>query len=91
MTVEKIEKIRELAGLFFTYEEIAILIEANPDEFIAEVKNNNTDIYKAYISGKMEGEYKIRKKTYERAIKGSPAAEEILLKHIQTQKIREAK
>jgi len=90
-TDDEIEKIKELAGLFFTYEEIAVLMKKDKGAFIKACRSENTAAYGAYMFGKTDAEYKIRKKTQERALKGSPAAEEIMLKHITTQKIREAK
>lgn len=89
VTKEELEKIKELAGLFFAYDEIAVLLDKDVKEFSLCLRNESTDAHKAYLSGKMESEYKLRKKTMERALKGSPAAEEMMMKHIVSQKIIE--
>ena len=88
-TTEQLEKISELAGLFFTYEEIAIYLNLNIVAFVEAVKIIDSDVYKYYHAGKIESEYKLRKKTMERALKGSPAAEEMMAKHLITQNVKE--
>lgn len=89
LTPEDLTKIEEYSGLFFSIDEIAILLKKDQTDFHQILKNKKSEAYKAYISGQMQGKYKLRIKTMERAIKGSPAAEEIMHKHISSQKASE--
>ncbi|MEI7597280.1 MAG: hypothetical protein WCK02_16140 [Bacteroidota bacterium] len=90
ISTEDILKIKELAGLFFHYNEIATLMEKD-EVFLIQLKNPNSEANQAYVAGKVSSEYNLRRKTLERALKGSPAAEDLMLKHLTTLTINENK
>lgn len=83
---EQIQKVKEYASLFLSYEEIALLLQINSDDFIAEVTDEYSEVYKAYELGRLENEIEIRKQIIALAKLGSPAAQEQamrLLKELQ--------
>jgi hypothetical protein len=68
-------QVKEYAGLFFTVDEISILLDLDFVEFRREIRGRKTPLAKAYLKGKLESLAEIRKLTVEFAKKGSPQAE----------------
>ena len=89
MEPEKLKLIEEYAGLFFTIEEIAILIEIDYDKFKIKLREKQSDVYRAYMRGKLNSIMAIRKNQLLLARNGSPKAEEAVEKLIKTQNISE--
>jgi hypothetical protein len=79
-TAEEIDCIREMAGLFFTPEEIAINLEVNTNNFINEIKSKSGDAYFAFISGSLTGDLKLRSGIMKAAEHGSHPAQTVMLK-----------
>ena len=47
----KLEMIEQLAGLFYTPREIAIILEVDPEDLDNEIASENGEIYTAYMKG----------------------------------------
>jgi len=80
-----INKIEELAALFFTIQEIALILDINESELRREIKKPNSDIAKAYYKGKLQTQIELRKQTLKFATKGSPQAEAAMIEFLKKQ------
>lgn len=85
ITQTQLEQVRELASLFFTLEDISILTMISLEELRREVNFGHSELNNAYWLGKMDGQVTLRKQVKEWAIKGSPAAEQQMLKWLRDQ------
>lgn len=71
----KLEMIEQLAGLFYTPREIAIILEVDPEDLDNEIASENGEIYTAYMKGYYKSDVELRKSITESALQGSsPAA-----------------
>jgi hypothetical protein len=86
---ELLSKISEYSGLFFTPEEIAILLEMNLVEFKKCLRNKDSKTYKAYMMGKLTTMAEIRKNQITLARNGSPNAETLIEKLRKEQDLSE--
>jgi hypothetical protein len=84
-----IELIEEYASLFFTIDEIAMLIGGDANDLRREIKANKTESAKAYHRGKLATEIELRRQTLQFAKKGSPQAETAMLDFLKKQKLSE--
>ncbi|MDR1554220.1 MAG: hypothetical protein LBS69_12300 [Prevotellaceae bacterium] len=84
-----IELIEEYASLFFTIDEIAMLLNADAQELRREIKAHKTDAAKAYYRGKLRTQIELRKQTLEFAKKGSPQAETAMIDYLKRQNLSE--
>jgi hypothetical protein len=84
-----IELIEEYASLFFTVDEIAMLIDVDTQELRREIKSNKTDAAKAYYRGKLKTQIELRRQTLEFAKKGSPQAETAMTEYLKKQNLSE--
>lgn len=85
LSTDQLAQVREYAGLFLSYEEIALLIDVNYDEFVRAVRNRKSDVYRAYLLGRTESKVDIRRNVINLAKKGSPQAEELAEKYMMDQ------
>lgn len=83
ITPEQLNNIEELAGLFFTLEEISLLAEIDISELRREVNYGSGEIHSHYWRGKLTALKEIRKSTKEFAEKGSPQAEAQLIEYLK--------
>jgi len=79
LTADQIKEVEELAELFFTPSEIALIIEVDPADFCKEFLYPGK-ILTAYNKGRLLAEAKIRKSIKELAENGSAPAQQLLLK-----------
>ncbi len=86
---EIILKVEEYASLFMTIDEIAILLNMDPDSLRREIRFGKSPIAIAYLKGKLETIVEIRKQTVLFAKKGSPSAEQLIANYIANQKQNE--
>ncbi|MDR0754186.1 MAG: hypothetical protein LBF04_02235 [Prevotellaceae bacterium] len=84
-----IKLIEEYASLFFTIDEISMILNINPQELRREIKANKTDAAKAYYRGKLKTQIELRKQTLEFAKKGSPQAETAMTDFLKKQNLSE--
>ena len=89
MDKEMLDKIEEYASLFFTVDEIALILEVDAIKFRRDVRHGNNDIGKAYYRGKLKTMVEIRRLTVEFAKKGSPQAEAFVRDYIEKQEENE--
>jgi hypothetical protein len=89
MNPEQLKLIEEYAGLFFTPDEIAILIDFSPDELKKQLRKKDCDVYRAYMKGKLTTIMNIRRHQIQLARNGSPKAEEYIDKLIRLQNASE--
>jgi Zn/Cd-binding protein ZinT len=84
-----IELIEEYASLFFTIDEIAMLLDGDTQELRREIKANTTEAAKAYYRGKLKTQIELRKQTLNFARKGSPQAEAAMIDFLKKQNLSE--
>nr|NQU89742.1 hypothetical protein [Bacteroidota bacterium] len=89
LTETQLKDIEELAGLFLSPEEIAILIDVNYDLFTVELLKKKGPVYKAYCKGKTESKKAIHTNVVKMATLGSPQAEEMANDFIFKQELAE--
>jgi len=76
--IERLEKIKFLAGLFFSVTDIAFVLNESAKNLISLITNADTPESKAYMSGKYESDIAIREQLVRMARLGSlPAIQEI--------------
>jgi hypothetical protein len=81
--------IEEYASLFFTIDDIALLLDIDSEEFRREVRGRNSPRAMAYLKGRIKTEVAIRRSTKEFAEKGSPQAEALMNEYNVKQKLNE--
>jgi len=84
LNAEQLEMVEEMAGLFFSPEDIAINLEMNDSEceaFVAGVtcKATGQAIVAAYLRGWLSGEVMLRKAIKQAALNGSSPSQQQLL------------
>ena len=80
---KKLNQVKEYAGLFFTVDEIAIMLDLDMVQFRREIRGKQTELAKAYLKGKLESMAEIRRLTVEFAKKGSPQAEGFVKEYLE--------
>lgn len=80
----ELEMVTKLAGLFYTPREIALMIEADTDDFDAAVRAESGVVFNAYSKGYYEADIELRTCIRESALQGSSPAQG-LLREIQKQ------
>ena len=89
MDKELLDKVEEYASLFFTVDEISLIVDLSPSDFRREVRYGKSDLAKAYHRGKLKTMIEIRRLTVEFAKKGSPQAEAFVKDYIEKQEENE--
>lgn len=85
LTEDQLSKIRELAALFFSPTDVAVVMGFDPEPFRKLVNREGQPIYMAYHSGRLQREAAIRRSILDFAEKGSTPAQTtamILLKNL---------
>lgn len=78
-TEEQLTEIQNMAGLFFTPEEIAINIEVDPDDFANLIKSQSGEAYKRYMAGRFASDVELRKAVQQAAFNGSSPAQQTMI------------
>lgn len=83
---DQLSEIEEMAGLFFSPEDIAINLELDEDDtemFIAAVACRNTKNYQAgaYLRGWLSAEITLRKAIQQSALNGSSPSQQMMLNY----------
>lgn len=79
LSEEQIEEIEEMAGLFYSLEDIADNIEIDLDELEKSITLKEGEIYKAYRRGWISGDMTLRKSIAKAAENGSNPAQQMML------------
>ena len=85
LTNEILEQIEEYASLFFTIDEISLLLDLSAEQFRREVRHGQSPLAKAYHRGKLQTILEIRRQTVMFAKKGSPQAEAFVKDYMEKQ------
>ena len=89
LTNTQIELIKHYTALLFKISDIALMIDADPDELRDEIANKSTEISKIYHTTKLLVISKLRSQEIEQAELGSNTAIELVTQYIQEQKLDE--
>ena len=85
---ELCKEAERLAGLTFTDEEIAIVLEREPDDLSAEVDERKTPLARAIVRGRLLIKAEVNNSIIKLAIRGSSPAQQMakeMLKRIELQ------
>ncbi len=91
VTQDQLNQIRELAGLYFTIDEISLLVNIDREELAREIKFGHSPVNSAYWIGKLEAMKTQRLQIVEWAKKGSPQAELQMIHYLQLMQENEKK
>lgn len=91
LTEQQLKDIEDLAGLFLTSDEIAVLLDLDIHLFMNEIASRKGPAFKAYFLGKTKSKKQIRENVIKMARHGSPQAEELADAYIESQKQFERK
>lgn len=86
LTEQNLEEIRNLAALRYSISQIALMIGVDVAEFRLALQNPDSDISRAYNSGKLMSTIKRRKKLLELADRGSEWAMKLLDRYENNQR-----
>lgn len=78
LSSEQLNEIEELASIFCSIDEIALLINVNDAELRREIRNKSSIAAIHYFRGKLTTQVKLRRQTKLFAEKGSPQAEQTM-------------
>ena len=77
---EEIQVIKDMAGFFYTPAEIAINLQVDPDDFKAELKKKESELFEAYKTGLLTGDLRLRSGIMKAAEHGSHPAQQLMWK-----------
>ena len=89
LTETQIGLIEKYTALLFKISDIALLIDADPDELRDEIANKKTEASKIYHKTKLQVISRLRAQEIEQAELGSNTAIELVTQYIQEQKLDE--
>jgi len=75
---QQLKAIEEMAKLFYSPEDIAINLEADPDEFTELIAIHEGDIFKAYMKGWLASDMELRQSILQAALNGSSPAQQMM-------------
>ncbi len=86
-----IEKVRAFGVLGYPAHEIVYLVEPeNPEQFVTDIQNPDSEIYKAYHKGKTTGQYTMDKSLFDLAKANNPDANDKLNHRKQIKRVETA-
>lgn len=88
-TADELKLVEEYAGLFLTWQDIAVLLDKDYVEFKAEFDQKGSELYKAYRRGQVMKKRDLRRPVIKMAEHGSPQAELLADKYINEQLMSE--
>ncbi|HMT28022.1 MAG TPA: hypothetical protein PKD91_01960 [Bacteroidia bacterium] len=80
LTAEQLDEIENFAGLYFTVEEVALILELDPEKFRELYHDKSGDVYKRYTKGYLISESKVRKCLLDLALRNSSPAQDAIRK-----------
>lgn len=80
LTAEQLLEIENFAGLYFTIDEIAEIMELEKDQVHEWYASDQTDFYKSYKKGFLLSESKVRKCILDLALRNSSPAQDAIKK-----------
>jgi hypothetical protein len=88
-TQEELDKVKEYAGLFLSLDDIAVLLEKDPEAFKEAFQDKNGSLFRAYRFGQAISKANLRRPVIKMASHGSPQAELLADKYISEQLLSE--
>jgi hypothetical protein len=79
ITKEDLALVEDLASMFFTPREIAVMIEVNPNDAVTECSSEGNEFYNAFQKGRLQSEMELRKSIIKLAKSGSSPAQTMSL------------
>jgi len=76
---DQLTAVQNMAGFFYTPEEIAINIEVDPDDFANLIKSQIGDEYKSYMAGRFSSDIELRKAVQQAALNHSTPAQQTMI------------
>ena len=83
LSEEELQLLEELAAVFFTEKQCAIVLEKDEKTFISAANSAISPIYKAYHKGRLKAIYEVRKNAFAMARNGSSPAQSFVEKLLQ--------
>lgn len=83
LTTEQLNEITSMASLFFTIDDIAANIEADPDELKGEIMSKEGDAYTHFMKGRIKTEIELRTSIKQAAMNGSNPAQEQMINFLK--------
>lgn len=87
LSKEKLDEVTQLAGLFYTPKQVAIIADIRIDEMKAALACEDSQLYRAYWKGYYEAEMQFRTEVKKNSNFGSSPAQTLLAKIIEQHKI----
>ncbi len=78
LTKQQLEEVEEMAKLFYSPEEIAINLEADPDEFTELIRIRSGIVFNAYMKGWLASDIVLRQSILQAALNGSSPAQQMM-------------
>jgi hypothetical protein len=85
---EDLVEITTLAELFFTPDEIALMLEIDRAVMIDQLENNDSEIYRAFQTGRLQSEMELRKSIVKLAKSGSSPAQTMAMDMLTKSKLK---
>lgn len=85
---EQLQQVTELASVFFTPKEIAVIMELDEDIFLEDVQMESHQLSKAYLGGKLKSEFEVRKSIVQLAKSGSSPAQAMSMDMIKQSNLK---
>ena len=80
LTPEQIETIQQMAELFYTYEQICLNAQIDPEEHFDAFSNKEGEFFENYVIGYLKGDIALRQSIKKSADNGSHPAQQLLIK-----------
>lgn len=88
LTEQQLQQITDLAGLFFTPRQIAVIMELPAVVLITGAEIDSSPVYKAFWAGRLKEEFNIRTKIKKLAESGSSPAQTMMMDIINDSRIK---
>lgn len=79
LTNEQLEMIEKFGAHFFSYKQLAIVIQVNPIKLKEQINDSTTEAHRRYFKGALMTELELRKSIVDLAKRGSNPAQKMLL------------
>jgi hypothetical protein len=88
LSEEQKKEITDLAAVFFTPKEIAVIMEWFYENVAEDMQDQESDFYKAYYKGRLQSEYDLRKSVVKLAKSGSSPAQTMAMDMLNKSKLK---
>ena len=79
---EQLEKVEQLASIYMTITDIALILEVEPEQLRADIANETSEVSRRYRRGKAISKVELHKQEMQLAKVGSPLALENVQKNL---------